>query len=165
MRSAKLIVPVLAVLAVVVVIGASTRPSSAQSRRKPVVKTMQTGGRTILVNRRGLTLYHLSLERRGRFICKTAFCLSLWRPLLVPRGTQPSGVKSLGTVKRPDHGIQVTYRGGPLYTFVQDTRPGDMKGDGFKDVGVWHPVVVGSHASNPTPPPASTPYPGGVLTG
>ena len=47
----------------------------------------------------------------------------------------PTGVKSLSTVKRPDGRRQVAYKGGPLYTFVEDKKPGDMKGNGFKDVG------------------------------
>jgi predicted lipoprotein with Yx(FWY)xxD motif len=161
MPSAKLLVPLLTAAAVAVLVGAFTALSSAQTRSKPVVKTMVIGGRTILVNRRSMTLYHLSVERRGHFICKNASCLAVWKPLLVPRGTRPSGAKSLGTVKRPDRGNQVTYRGGPLYTFVQDTKPGDTKGDGFKDVGVWHPVVLAGKASNPPPPPAPPPYGGG----
>jgi predicted lipoprotein with Yx(FWY)xxD motif len=64
----------------------------------------------------------------------------------------PSGVKSLGTVKRPDGRLQVAYKGGPLYTFVQDRKPGDMKGNGFRDVGVWRVVTV---AGNSTSTPSS----------
>ena len=157
MRNAKLIVPALAALLVAVLIGAVAAFSSGQNG-KPVVKTMRSNGRTLLVNRRGMTLYHLSVERRGHFVC-TASCLSLWKPLLVPRGSKPTGARFLGTVKRPDRGIQVTYRGGPLYTFVQDRRPGDTKGDGFKDVGVWHPVTVAGKATS-APPPPPPPYGG-----
>jgi predicted lipoprotein with Yx(FWY)xxD motif len=109
------------------------------------------GDRTILVNRQGMTLYHLSVERRGHFICKGSTCLSLWKLLVVRRGVKPSGAKSLGTVKRPDGRRQVAYRGGPLYTFVQDRKPGDMKGSGFRDVGVWRVVTVaGSSTSTPS---------------
>ena len=48
----------------------------------------------------------------------------------------------LATVKRPDHRLQVAYRGAPLYTFYLDRRRGDIMGNGFRDVGVWHPVAV-----------------------
>jgi predicted lipoprotein with Yx(FWY)xxD motif len=151
MRNAKLIVPVLVVAAVAALIGAlAARSGDANS--KAVVKTMKVGGKTILVNRRGMTLYHLSVERKGHFICKDSTCLSLWKPLVVRHGVTPSGVKSLGTVKRPDGRLQVAYKGGPLYTFVQDRKPGDMKGDGFKDVGVWRVVTV---AGNSTSTPSS----------
>jgi predicted lipoprotein with Yx(FWY)xxD motif len=151
MRNAKLIVPVLVVAAVAALIGAlAARSGDANS--KAVVKTMKVGGKTILVNRRGMTLYHLSVERKGHFICKDSTCLSLWKPLVVRHGVTPSGVKSLGTVKRPDGRLQVAYKGGPLYTFVQDRKPGDTKGDGFKDVGVWRVVTV---AGNSTSTPSS----------
>jgi predicted lipoprotein with Yx(FWY)xxD motif len=105
-------------------------------------------GKTILVDRRGRTLYHLSVERNGRFICTNSFCLSLWHPLVVPRGTTPAGARFLSTVRRPDGRRQVTYRGAPLYTFVQDRKRGDVNGDGFKDVGVWHPATVSGSASS-----------------
>ncbi len=45
----------------------------------------------------------------------------------------------LGTIKRPDNGRrQVTFDGRPLYTFDEDAKAGDAKGQGIKDVGVWH---------------------------
>ena len=99
-------------------------------------------GKTILVTKRGLTLYSLSVERRGHFICKTKACLGFWIPLRVRMGTKPGGVPGLGTVKRPDHTLQVTYRGAPLYTFYLDRKRGDILGNGFRDVGVWHPVAL-----------------------
>ena len=49
---------------------------------------------------------------------------------------------------------EVAYRGGPLYTFSQDKKPGDVKGNGFKDVGVWRPATL--LASAPAPPPTTT---------
>jgi predicted lipoprotein with Yx(FWY)xxD motif len=136
----------IAAAAMLFTVPAGARVSAA--KRQAVVKTMHNAAlrKTILVNRRGLTLYHLSVERRGHFICKTSSCLSFWKPLVVRRGTIPTGARFLGTVKRPDRRLQVTYRGGPLYTFAQDRKPGDAKGDGFKDVGVWHPATTASAA-------------------
>ena len=118
--------------------------SGNASGSKPLVKTAHNAmlGKTILVNRSGLTLYSLSAERRGRFICTTAFCLSLWKPLVVAPGVKPTGVSGLTVVKRPDAKRQVAFRGAPLYRFVQDTKPGQVKGNGFKDVGVWRPVTT-----------------------
>ena len=83
--------PVVLLVGVVIVAAAVANASSATHSRA-VVKTMQnrTLGKTILVNRRGLTLYSLSAERHGRFICTTSFCLSLWKPLVVPRASKPS---------------------------------------------------------------------------
>jgi predicted lipoprotein with Yx(FWY)xxD motif len=136
--------------------GASAAPAASQASRI-VVKSAKnkTLGKTILVNRRGLTLYSLSAETRGRFICTTEFCLSLWTPLVVPRGTTPTGARLLATIRRPDDGrTQVTYRGRPLYTFTEDRKLGDVKGNGFKDVGTWL-------AATPTRAKAVTSPPGG----
>jgi predicted lipoprotein with Yx(FWY)xxD motif len=136
---------------------ALTLVSGAFAARKVLVSTAHNArlNATVLVNPNGRTLYNLSVERRGRFICSNNACLSLWHPLVVPKGAKPFGRVPLGTVRRPDGRMQVTYKGAPLYTFVQDTRRGDVKGEGFKDVGVWHATTVGAKAA-----PASKPSPG-----
>jgi hypothetical protein len=43
---------------------------------------------------------------------------------------------------------------------VQDRKPGDVRGNGFKDVGVWRPVVIGK-ATTSSPPPSGGGYGGG----
>jgi predicted lipoprotein with Yx(FWY)xxD motif len=117
-------------------------------------------GGTVLVDRQGLTLYRLSGEQAGKFIC-TAACLKVWHPRTVPSGGKPSGgVSSLGVVKRPDGGEQVTYKGMPLYTFMQDSSPGQAKGQGIKDVGTWNAVSTGA-ATSAKPPASSAPKPYG----
>ena len=133
----------------------ATRSSGASPAKLVSTMHSKTLGATILVNSRGRSLYSLSVERHGRFICKTSACLSLWTPLTVRKGTKPTGVAGLGTVKRPDGKIQVAFRGAPLYTFSQDMKRGDVKGNGFKDVGVWRVVVVSKgNAAPATTPPA-----------
>jgi predicted lipoprotein with Yx(FWY)xxD motif len=154
MSTLKLGAVALVAVVAAIVIGVIAVRSSAGGDGKSVVKTEHVGGRTLLANRQGRTLYHLSVERRGHFICTNGSCLALWKPLVVARGTKPTGARSLGTVKRPDGRLQVDYKGGPLYTFVQDRKPGDMKGDGFKDVGVWHAVLVNGSAA-PAQAPSS----------
>jgi len=104
-----------------------------------------------------MTLYRLSGERAGRFICTNAGCLQIWHPLTATVAGTPGGVASLGTVKRPDGSEQVTYKGMPLYTFASDRQPGDAKGQGLKDVGTWNAVAVGATAKPATPAaPAAT---------
>ena len=129
----------LVALLAVVYAGRSSGASAAPLASARVVENAQSKklGKTILVDRRGKTLYTLSAETRGRFICSTKFCLSLWTPLVVARSTTPTGAQLLATIRRPDGRTQVTYRGRPLYTFNQDRKPGDVKGNGFKDVGIW----------------------------
>ncbi|MGB2711937.1 MAG: hypothetical protein WBC33_10505 [Conexibacter sp.] len=100
-----------------------------------------TLGKRILVTAKGRTLYTLSAETNGRFIC-TGSCLSTWPPLTLGRGVTPTGVKHLGTIKRPDGRRQVTYKGRPLYRFASDRTKGDVGGEGFVDVGTWHAAVA-----------------------
>jgi predicted lipoprotein with Yx(FWY)xxD motif len=124
----------------------------AAAAAKPLVGTARNARlhATILVDAKGRTLYHLSVERKGHFICVDKTCLSFWHPLVVSRGTKPGGRVPLGTVRRPNGSLQVAYRGEPLYTFAQDTKRGDLKGEGFKDVGVWHAATVGAAATTTT---------------
>lgn len=104
-------------------------------------------GHRVLVNRSGHTLYSLSAEQHGRFICTDQTCLSFWTPLVVKQGSTPAGAARLATTRRPDGRLQVTYKGLPLYTFNDDHARGDAKGEGFKDVGTWHAAAVGSASS------------------
>ena len=94
----------------------------------------------------------MNVEQKGRFICKDQSCLSLWIPLVIHKGTTPTGALHLGTVRRRGH-AQVSYRGLPVYTFAQDSKPGDVKGNGFKDVGVWRPASPGASVSAALPAP------------
>jgi predicted lipoprotein with Yx(FWY)xxD motif len=131
----------LAAALAVVLASIAAAPSAGAA---PLVHTARNAKlhRTILVDRRGHTLYDLSAERHGRFICTNSFCLSFWTPLVVPAGKRPTGtVGPLRTIRRPDGKRQVTYHGRPLYTFNEDAKRGDVKGEGFRDVGVWHAVV------------------------
>src|SRR4051812_10726863 len=65
---------------------------SAQQTSKVVAKKADNTplGKTILTNTKGRTLYSLSAETKGRFIC-TASCLSIWHPLVVEAGVKPTG--------------------------------------------------------------------------
>jgi predicted lipoprotein with Yx(FWY)xxD motif len=95
-----------------------------------------------------MTLYALSVEKNGKFICTSSACVAVWHPLTVSSAAVPSStVGSLGTVKRPDGTEQVTYKGMPLYTFASDKQPGEAGGQGIKDVGTWMAVTVAPASS------------------
>ena len=134
--------------------GSSNSDDSSQASKPDTVTTARNSqlAQTVLVDHAGKTLYALSAEKNGRFICTDKTCLSLWSPLTVATAATPQGtVASLGTIKRPDVAFQVTYKSKPLYTFVQDAA-GDGKGEGFRDVGVWHAVTAsGAASSQPKP--------------
>ena len=48
-------------------------------------------------------------------------------------GEEATGVAGLAVVNRPDGTSQVTYKGAPLYTFAEDTSPGEVNGNGVSD--------------------------------
>lgn len=123
----------------------SAGTDAAQAKVAPLkVSTAQnaTLGKKILVTSSGRTLYTLSAETNGTFICRDASCLATWPPLILKAGQKATGVKHLGAVKRPDGRRQATYRGRPLYRFASDRKKGDVKGEGFRDVGTWHAPVA-----------------------
>jgi predicted lipoprotein with Yx(FWY)xxD motif len=148
--------------------GAQSSAQTSSAASSAVIKTASNATLgTILVDGQGMTLYHLSGEHAGKFICTSSACLAVWHPMLAPAGGAPSGVGSLGTVTRSDGTVQVTYKGTPLYTFAQDKQPGEATGQGIKDVGTWSVVKTSSTSppagasgtpgtSTPTPTPAPT---------
>ena len=111
--------------------------SSSSSGGK--IATAEAGGQTVLVDGEGMTLYALSAEKNGKFVCTDSKCLSAWKPV---EGKPEGDVDSLSTVKRPDGKEQVAYKGEPLYTFGGDKQKGDTNGEGVKDVATWHAVTV-----------------------
>jgi predicted lipoprotein with Yx(FWY)xxD motif len=121
-----------------------------------------TLGATVLTDAKGMTLYALSGEQNGKFICTSSACLQVWHPVAASGAGAGGGtVASLGTVKRPDGAEQVTYKGMPLYTFTGDRQAGDAKGQGLKDVGTWSALKVSASSapatqSAPAPQPAQS---------
>ncbi len=135
---------------------------SAGAGNQAVVKSAKNRilGETILVTTKGMTLYRLSGEKQGALSCATPACFAIWRPLWIAPGTTPTGAKNLGILKRPDGRIQVTYKGGPLYTYARDRKTGQVNGNGLKaGVATWQ-VVVTSGNGSPAPTPEPGPGPG-----
>lgn len=121
-------------------------------------------GGQVLVDSSDHALYTSDQEASGKIVCSTSDCAAIWTPLTVPKGQQPTGPSTvqskLGTIKRPDGSIQVTYKGGPLYTFTFDHGADQVNGDGTKDSFngtnfTWHvatasgAVAPGTGASTP----------------
>jgi predicted lipoprotein with Yx(FWY)xxD motif len=153
----------LAALLMLVAIDAPQILAANSSKRVAAKAENPTLGKTVLTTTKGRTLYSLSVEKNGKFIC-TASCLSVWHPLIVPVGVRPTGPVKLGTVERPEGGTQVTYRGRPLYRFGGDSKAGQANGEGIKDVGTWHAASPPQKAAESTPQPQpqpENPYPYG----
>jgi predicted lipoprotein with Yx(FWY)xxD motif len=127
--------------------GAATAATPSANAKVVSVQQLGDAGR-VLVDSNGKALYASDLEAKGTVMC-TGACNSFWEPLTVSGGapTNASVPGQLGTVKRPDGGMQLTYKGMPLYSFTQDGA-GEVTGDGFKDAFdgkqfTWHVVAVG----------------------
>jgi predicted lipoprotein with Yx(FWY)xxD motif len=132
------VLPIAAAVALIAVGSSAIAAYGSTTKRVVNEANNPSLGKTVLIANNGLTLYSLSVEKNGKFICKGS-CLKDWHPLVVAAGVKPTGPVALGTVKRPDNGMrQVTFEGRPLYTFDGDSKKGDAKGEGIKDVGTWH---------------------------
>jgi predicted lipoprotein with Yx(FWY)xxD motif/cytochrome c5 len=118
------------------------------------VATSKTYG-TYLVDGNGQSLYVLSSDSKDTSTCSGA-CAQAWPPLAVTgTPTAASGVAAslLGTIKRQDGTLQVTYNGLPLYTFVKDKASGDTNGEGVSaHGGEWDLVSPYGEAIKPPAP-------------
>lgn len=91
----------------------------------------------ILVDSKGITLYDFVPDKGKTSVCYGA-CAALWPPLITHgKPLAGHGVRRslLGTTKRKDGKIQVTYGGHPLYYFVTDRKPGQTTGQGVNQFG------------------------------
>jgi predicted lipoprotein with Yx(FWY)xxD motif len=115
----------------------------AAPAKATVVSSASTSLGRVLVNSRGHTLYMFGKDKNGKSAC-TGQCATFWPPLIASGKTQAAaGVKAslLGTTKRTDGRMQVTYKRHPLYTFIKDTKKGQTNGQGINAFGgIWHPV-------------------------
>lgn len=91
----------------------------------------------ILVDSKGITLYDFPPDRGTTSVCYGA-CAALWPPLITKgKSIAGPGVRAslLGTTKRKDGKLEVTYNGHPLYYFVSDRKPGQTTGQGVNQFG------------------------------
>ena len=89
----------------------------------------------MMVDHKGMTVYTFDKDAGGKSMCN-GDCAKNWPPMMAPAGAKAEGKWTV--IKRDDGMMQYAYDGKPLYTFMKDEKPGDMKGDGMKDV--WHVV-------------------------
>jgi predicted lipoprotein with Yx(FWY)xxD motif len=107
-----------------------------------IVKAAKVGDLgTIIVNSEGLTLYDFHKDKGGTSACYGA-CAAAWPPLLTeaePQAEAGAMANQLGTTKRKDGTVQVTYGGWPLYTYVADQAPGEANGNDIDQFGAeWY---------------------------
>jgi predicted lipoprotein with Yx(FWY)xxD motif len=91
----------------------------------------------VLVDSNGMTLYDFHKDKGTTSSCYGA-CAQSWPPLLTegePQVGNGASASKLGTTERKDGTTQVTYAGHPLYTFVEDQKPGEAKGNDVNAFG------------------------------
>jgi predicted lipoprotein with Yx(FWY)xxD motif len=112
----------------------------AAAARGTVVSTAKTSLGRIIVTSNGRTLYLFEKDRNGKSAC-SGQCAVFWPPLITngkPGVTSGAQASLIGTTRRADGRLQVTYNHHPLYTFVKDTKAGQTNGEGVNAFGaVW----------------------------
>jgi predicted lipoprotein with Yx(FWY)xxD motif len=114
-----------------------TSQASAASAPRYVFMRTNTSAGTIISNTDGMALYTYDKDPAGQSTCYGE-CAKYMHPYLVNGTYKPWGKMSI--ITRSDGTQQWAYDGHPLYTFVQDTAPGEIKGNGFHND--FHVVTV-----------------------
>ena len=115
--------------------------ASASSHAK--LKTRHSSLGRIVVDSHRMTLYLWLKDHRHGSHCYGA-CAKVWPPLITHvKPIAGRGIKAslLGTTKRKNGKLQVTYARHALYLYVKDKRPGQTKGEGSPAFGAkWYVV-------------------------
>ncbi|WP_055046300.1 COG4315 family predicted lipoprotein [Devosia sp. A16] len=97
------------------------------------IKTMEIGGKQVLVGANDMTLYTFDKDAAGVTNCYDK-CAENWPPAIADAGAKAEGDFTL--VDRTDGSKMWAYKGKPLYFWVKDEKPGDTTGDMVGEV--WH---------------------------
>lgn len=98
----------------------------------------------VIVDAKGMTLYDFHKDKGTTSSCYGE-CAVAWPPLLTkgePKAEGGAQQSLLGTTKRKDGTVQVTYKGHPVYGFVEDKKPGETNGNDFTGFGApWYALL------------------------
>jgi predicted lipoprotein with Yx(FWY)xxD motif len=128
--------------------GESTKPASSEAPGGGTAAIVSAAtvpklGK-VIVDSKGFTLYDFHKDKGGKPTCYGA-CAKVWPPLLSegkPQAGEGAMASKLGTTKRKDGTLQVTYAGWPLYTYEADKKPGDANGNDFSSFGAeWYALL------------------------
>jgi predicted lipoprotein with Yx(FWY)xxD motif len=109
---------------------------SAANPTLPIHTTSFSGNaQTVLTDARGFTLYFYIPDTPTKTAC-TGVCAKNWPPLLATvssRVTSTTPLPGKLTVQHTANGNQVEYNKHLLYTYIGDTAPGQMTGNGVDE--------------------------------
>ena len=106
--------------------------SAAALAAEPAMVADTPSGK-IYTDAKGMTLYTFDKDGAGKTNCYDK-CATAWPPLMAAADAKAEGEWTI--VDRTDGTKMWAYDGKPLYTYVEDKKPGDMTGEGKG--GVWH---------------------------
>jgi predicted lipoprotein with Yx(FWY)xxD motif len=139
LKSARHWRPLLAVTAFALLAACSDhdmRQSSATPADSGPTMMRQTAMDNVMTTPAGMTVYTYDHDTAGKSNC-TGECAEYWPALIVAPGSAESAHMTM--IKRDDGQMQwATASGMPLYTYVDDKAPGEIKGDNFHNE--WHIV-------------------------
>lgn len=117
---------------------------SATTTAGASLRTENIGGKTVLANAQGRTLYWFAPDSSTKSVCN-GVCAQYWPPVPGPAHAGNGVIGTLSTIRRSDGSMQETFDGHPLYTYVGDTGPGQAHGNNVDlNGGYWHEVLVSS---------------------
>ncbi|HEY7207366.1 MAG TPA: hypothetical protein VH416_03920 [Gaiellaceae bacterium] len=132
----------LATLVLAFGIGVTAAYARTSTAKTGTVNLRATPYGKILVSSNGHTLYLFGADKGTKSACYGK-CATDWPPLLTAKPSAAAGIKSslLGTTRRKDGKLQVTYHGHPLYWFFLDKKAGQTKGESLDFFGgKWYVV-------------------------
>jgi predicted lipoprotein with Yx(FWY)xxD motif len=126
---------------------AKPAPSIAAATAVETLKLTDSSLGKVVTDDEGKTMYSFTLATdpasKNAASC-TGACLGAWPPVVSTEAPKaPAGLTgTLGIITRTDVNVkQVTYNDMPLYYFVQDKAPGDVKGQGVTGFnGNWQAI-------------------------
>ncbi|MBV9415160.1 MAG: hypothetical protein JO363_09300 [Solirubrobacterales bacterium] len=136
----------------------STRVASAPAHQTVPHRTTRHTGRVIkvrpsqygriLTNGGGRTIYLFTHDQSTVSTCYGP-CAAAWPPVLTngsPTATGSLASAPLGTTRRHDGTVQVTYAGHPLYYYIGDARAGEILCQNVDEFGgTW--LIVSPHGT------------------
>jgi predicted lipoprotein with Yx(FWY)xxD motif len=121
---------------------AAAAPPPASAGTRIILKVAEVGGVAVLTNANGRTLYWFARDSPTTSRC-TGICAAYWPPVGGTPRAGPGVTGRLGTIDRPGGGVQATYDGHPLYTYIGDDGPDQAQGnDLYLNGGMWYEVSV-----------------------
>ena len=113
-------------------------PRAAPAGTGVTLHSTEIGGVAVLTNAKGFTLYWFAPDTATTSRC-TGSCAAYWPPVFGTPRAGPGVTGRLGIISRPGGGVQATYDGHPLYSYIGDNSPGQANGNNLDlNGGLWY---------------------------